>query len=85
MGLALLNRDALFDFPSFEHVRDIERDDIHTAQAGVDGEAKHRDVAQVAFLREEGADRRHLLRREGRFSSDDLTLVPGLFSLWHIA
>ena len=85
MGLALLDGDALFDFPTFEHVRDIERDNIDAAQAGVDGQAKHRNVAQIAFLREQGADRRHLLRGEGRFSPDDLALVPGLFSLWHIA
>ena len=85
MSLALLDRDTLFDFPSLEHVRDIQRDDVRTAQTRVDGEAKHGDVAQIAFLREQGADRRHLLRGEGRFSSDDLAFVPGLFSLWHIA
>lgn len=84
-GLALINGDALFDVVALNDVGDIERHDIDAAQTGVDGEREHGDVSEVAVLGEEGADRRDLLRREGRFSSDDFALVPGSFALGHRA
>ena len=81
---ALLDCDALFDFPAFKNIRDVERDDIDPAQAGVDGKTEHGDVAGIAFLREQRADRGHLLWCQGRFTSDDFALVPGLFLSGHI-
>jgi len=45
MGLALIDGHAFPDLIPLDHVRNIQTDDIDPAQAGIDGEGKHGDVA----------------------------------------
>ena len=74
--LSLVERDTLLDLSSLKHVGDVQGDDIRASEAGIDGHGKHGDVPHVANLREQGANGRDLLGRQGRFSPDDLSLVP---------
>src|SRR5262249_60846925 len=75
-SLLLTNGSSLHRVPIGSNVLDPEGDDITTAQLAVDGQVKHRQLANAAFDLQLRADCPDVLRTKRRLGADQLALIP---------